>query len=276
VTDLQGKAAVVTGAGGVICPVLAQTLLEEGAKVALLDINYEAAQKTSDWLSEKGYQDTLPLKCDVLDIESVREAHCAVNESFGKIDILVNGAGGNHPGATTTVEEILDDTGLEESFFGLDLDAFSKVNDLNFRGTLTPTYLFARDMLEKGKGCVINISSMSAWQPMTRVAAYSAAKASINNLTFWLAVHLGKTGIRVNAIAPGFFSTEQNRFLLFEEDGKTLSPRGNKIISNTPMGRFGAPEDLKGALRYLTSEEASFVTGVVLPVDGGFMAYSGV
>lgn len=274
-SDLKGKIAVVTGAGGILCRVMAETLLEEGAIVALLDIRKEAVETLAEALDEKGFSRTLPLECDVLDVDSIRKAHDAIRGDLGRVDILINGAGGNDPKATTTAEQVLDDTPLDDTFFELDLDAFSQVNDLNFKGTLLPTHQFARDMLEGG-GIVINISSMSAWQPMTKVAAYSAAKASINNLTYWLAVHLGKTGIRVNAIAPGFFSTEQNRYLLYEKDGTTLTPRGKKILDNTPMGRFGEPRDLKGAVRFLTSDEAAFITGITLPVDGGFMAYSGV
>ena len=272
--NLTNKVAAVTGAAGVLCRHFVETMLEEGAKVALLDLNLEAAQAVADELKSNGFNDVLAVKCNVLDPQSIKDAHKAINEGLGKIDILVNGAGGNHPKATAKAEQITKDTPIEDTFFGLDMDSFAWVNDLNFKGTLLPTQEFARDMLEKGEGCIVNISSMASFQPMTKVAAYASAKAAINNFTYWLAVHFGKANIRVNAIAPGFFSTHQNKFLLFEEDGKTLSSRGNKIISNTPMGKFGKPEDLKGVLRFLTSDEASFVTGTVIPVDGGFMAYS--
>ena len=275
-TKLNGKIAVVTGAAGVLCRVFVKTLLEEGAKVALLDLNLDAAKDVAAEFAKEGYSETLAVECNVLDMDSIKQAHKAINDKFGKIDILVNGAGGNHPNATAKVDEILKDTPIEQTFFGMDLDSFAWVNDLNFKGTLMPTYEFTRDMLEVGGGSIINISSMSSFQPMTRVAAYSCAKAAINNFTYWLAVHFGKLNIRVNAIAPGFFSTNQNKFLLYKEDGETLSERGGKILKGTPMGKFGKPEDLKGALKFLASEDASFVTGVVLPVDGGFMAYSGV
>ncbi|MGE4286179.1 MAG: SDR family oxidoreductase [Phycisphaerae bacterium] len=273
---LSGKVAVVTGAAGILCRHFVETLLEEGAKVALLDLNPEAGEKLVAELKEKGYKGMLVVKCDVLDKESIKAARKAVNDCLGKVDILVNGAGGNHPKATTPAEQLLKDTPLEDSFFGIDTDSFTWVNNLNFMGTLLPTQEFGLDMVEQGGGCVINISSMSAYAPMTKVPAYSAAKAAINNFTCWLAVHLGKANIRVNAIAPGFFSTTQNKFLMFEQDGKTLSARGHKIINNTPMGKFGKPEDLKGVLRFLATDESEFVTGITIPVDGGFLAYSGV
>ena len=194
---------------------------------------------------------------------------------WGRIDILVNGAGGTHPKGTCAAEQFVEGTKLEDSFFGLDLAGFEWVNKLNFIGSLLPSQVFCQAMVKSG-GSVINISSMSATQPLTKVAAYSAAKASIENFTRWLAVHLAPVNIRVNAIAPGFFLTSQNRFLMLEADGKTLTPRGQKVLNKTPMHRFGDPKDLCGALTYLVSDEASFVTGVVIPVDGGFLAYSGV
>ncbi|MCK9300671.1 MAG: SDR family oxidoreductase, partial [Bacteroidales bacterium] len=196
----------------------------------------------------------------------------------GKIDILINGAGGNSPKATTAVEQMQkeDLNDLSKTFYGLGMDGFQRVYDLNFKGTLLPTMVFTLDMLDSGKGCVLNISSMNAYRPLTKIPAYSAAKASINNLTQWMSVHLAKVGIRVNAIAPGFFLTNQNRFLLTDEKTGQATPRGLKIISNTPMGKYGEPEDLIGAMLYLLSDISSFVTGVIIPVDGGYSAFGGV
>ena len=196
---------------------------------------------------------------------------------FRKIDVLINGAGGNHPKGTCTAEQVTKDTPLEETFFGMDQSGFEFVNKLNFIGTLLPCQVFCKDMLKKG-GAVLNFSSMAAMccQPMTKVPAYAAAKAGISNWTAWLATHLAPMGIRVNALAPGFFITNQNRFLLLEKDEKTLTARGNKVINKTPMRKFGEPSDLHGAARFLLSDDASFITGVVLPVDGGFSSYSGV
>jgi NAD(P)-dependent dehydrogenase (short-subunit alcohol dehydrogenase family) len=273
---LNGEVAVVTGAAGILCSIFSEALLEEGASVALLDIDGERAEKLAAELAEKGYSDTLPIGADVLDRASIENARRSVMEKWGKIDILLNGAGGNSPKGTCPLEQLAPGDDPKDSFFGLDIAGFKQINELNFIGTLIPTQVFCEAMLENG-GSVVNISSMSSTQPMTRVPAYSAAKAAIDNFTRWLAVHLAPSDIRVNAIAPGFFSTEQNRFLLFEKDGKTLTQRGSKIINNTPMRRFGKPEELLGALKFLCSnEDASFVTGVVIPVDGGFMAYSGV
>jgi NAD(P)-dependent dehydrogenase (short-subunit alcohol dehydrogenase family) len=201
-----------------------------------------------------------------------------ITERFGKIDYLINAAGGNSPRATTRVEQI-DQAGKSDisgNFFGLDTESFRQVFDLNFMGTLLPTMVFGGGMTERGRGVIINISSMNAFRPLTKIPAYSAAKASVNNFTQWLAVHFGKTGVRVNAIAPGFFLTDQNRFLLTDENTGELTPRGEKILANTPVGKFGQPEDLKGALLFLLSDISSFVNGVVLPVDGGYSAYGGV
>jgi NAD(P)-dependent dehydrogenase (short-subunit alcohol dehydrogenase family) len=209
---------------------------------------------------------------------SLAEAKKAVNEQLGPIDILINAAGGNSPKATTAVETIDDKDldHLDRTFFGLEMDAFRKVFDLNFIGTLLPTMVFAKDMIERKHGVIINISSMNSYRPLTRIPAYSAAKASINNFTAWLSVHLAIQNIRVNAIAPGFFLTEQNRFLMYDQATGALSARGNKIIAGTPMKRFGTPDELQGALLFLISDMSKFVTGIVLPVDGGFSAYSGV
>ncbi len=272
---LEGKVAVVTGAAGVLCSVMAESLLREGAKVALTDLNEDGAKAFQKTLAEQGLTQTMTVQANVLERASLEAARDKVLAQWGRIDILVNGAGGNHPKGTCAAEQFTEGTKLEDSFFGLDLAGFEFVNKLNFIGSLLPSQVFCRAMLGHG-GSVINISSMSATQPLTKVAAYSAAKASIENFTRWLAVHLAPVNIRVNAIAPGFFITSQNRFLMLEQDGKTLTPRGQKVVNKTPMHRFGEPKDLCGALNYLVSDEASFVTGIVIPVDGGFLAYSGV
>jgi NAD(P)-dependent dehydrogenase (short-subunit alcohol dehydrogenase family) len=272
---LDGKVAVVTGAAGVLCSVMSESLLRAGARVVLADLNEEHAKTLQKTFAGQGLAETLALGVNVLERGSLEAARDAVLAKWGRIDILVNGAGGNHPKGTCPAEQFVEGTKLEDSFFGLDLTGFEFVNKLNFIGSLLPAQVFCQAMLKTG-GSVINISSMSATQPLTKVAAYSAAKAAIENFTRWLAVHLAPAGIRVNAIAPGFFITHQNRFLMLEQDGRTLTARGQKVINKTPMHRFGEPKDLCGALTYLVSDEASFVTGVVIPVDGGFLAYSGV
>lgn len=272
---LEGKVAIVTGAAGVLCSVMVESLLAQGAKVALADLNEDHAKTFQKKLADEGFTDTLALGVNVLERATLEVARDKILAQWGRIDILVNGAGGNHPKGTCAAEQFVEGTKLEDSFFGLDLAGFEWVNKLNFIGSLLPSQVFCQAMVKSG-GSVINISSMSATQPLTKVAAYSAAKASIENFTRWLAVHLAPVNIRVNAIAPGFFLTSQNRFLMLEADGKTLTPRGQKVLNKTPMHRFGDPKDLCGALTYLVSDEASFVTGVVIPVDGGFLAYSGV
>jgi NAD(P)-dependent dehydrogenase (short-subunit alcohol dehydrogenase family) len=268
---LKGKTAVVTGAAGVLCSVFCETLLEEGARVALLDLHEEAARALQARLADHGLDQTLVATADVLDRPSLEAARTLVLERWGQIDLLVNGAGGNHPKGTCRAEQTTRTTPRKEGFFGLDVAGFEAVNRLNFIGTLLPSQVFGETMAESG-GAIINISSMAATFGISRVAAYSAAKASVENFTRWLAVHLAPLGIRVNAIAPGFFLTEQNRFLLLEEDGSTLTPRGQKVIAKTPMGRFGSPRELSCALTFLASDDASFVTGIVVPVDGGFLA----
>lgn len=276
-TDLSGKVAVVTGAGGVLCSGFAKTLASAGAKVALLDLNEEAAQGFATEITAEGGV-AKAYKCNVLDKECCAEIAAAVEKDLGKCDILINGAGGNNPRATTDKEyyfagDIDEDC---KNFFNLDSDGVSFVFNLNFLGTLIPTQAFAKQMLGR-EGCnIINISSMNAFTPLTKIPAYSGAKAAISNFTQWLAVHFSKEGIRVNAIAPGFFSTKQNAALLWNEDGSP-TPRTGKILAATPMGRFGEAKELDGALLFLTNNEAAgFITGVVLPVDGGFSSYSGV
>lgn len=266
---------MVTGAAGVLCSVMVESLLNDGAKVVLADLNEDNGKLLQKELAAKGLTETMTLAVNVLERATLEAALEAVLAKWGRLDILVNGAGGNHPKGTCSAEQFVEGTKLEDSFFGLDLAGFEWVNKLNFVGTLLPSQVFCKAMLKEG-GSVINISSMSATQPLTKVAAYSAAKASIENFTRWLAVHLAPANIRVNAIAPGFFLTQQNRFLMLEQDGKTVTPRGKKVLGKTPMHRFGEPKDLCGALNYLVSDDASFVTGVVIPVDGGFLAYSGV
>jgi NAD(P)-dependent dehydrogenase (short-subunit alcohol dehydrogenase family) len=274
---LEGKVAVVTGAGGVLCSAFAEALAKAGAKVALLDLNEDAAKEAAakicaEGCTAKGY------KANVLDKACLEEVHDAIVKDFGKCDILINGAGGNSPRCTTAHEyyekgdELVTDF---KTFFNLEKSDFDFVFSLNIMGTLLPTQVFATDMLGND-GTVINISSMNAFTPLTKIPAYSAAKSGVSNLTQWLAVHFANAGIRVNAIAPGFFATKQNAALLFNEDG-TPTPRTDKILRATPMGRFGKPEELLGTLLWLCDSSASgFVTGVVVPVDGGFSAYSGV
>lgn len=274
--NLKGKVAVVTGAGGVLCSIFAEALAMSGAKVALLDINEDAVKIKAEEIVEKGGC-AKAYKCNVLERESIQGVRDRVVDELGKCDILINGAGGNNPRATTD-DEYFDpkDLGVSKTFFDLDPAGVEFVFNLNYMGSLLPTQVFAQDMVGR-KGCsIINISSMNAFTPLTKIPAYSAAKAAISNYTQWLAVHFSKVGIRCNALAPGFFVTKQNEKLLFNEDG-TPTPRTNKILNSTPMGRFGKPEELIGTLLFLCNEEASgFVNGVVIPVDGGFSAYSGV
>ena len=276
-TDLTGKVAVVTGAGGVLCSAFSKTLARAGAKVALLDLYYDAAKQYADEITAEGGV-AKAYKCNVLDKTACYEVADEVEKDFGKCDILVNGAGGNNPKATTDKEyfELGDIDADTKSFFDLESDGIGFVFNLNFLGTLIPTQAFARQMVGR-EGCnILNISSMNAYTPLTKIPAYSGAKAAISNFTQWLAVHFSKVGIRVNAIAPGFFSTKQNAKLLFNDNG-TPTARTGKILAATPMGRFGEANELEGGLLFLLNNEAaSFITGVVLPIDGGFSAYSGV
>lgn len=277
--DLKGKTVVITGGGGVLCGVFAEAVAKCGANVAILDLRKEAADAVADKIKAdggiaKGYA------ANVLDREIIENVREEILKDFGKCDILINGAGGNNPKGTTTKEylDYEDIDGVEglTTFFDLDPKGVEFVFNLNFLGTLIPTQVFARDMARNKKGNVINISSMNAFTPLTKIPAYSGAKAAISNFTQWLAVHFSKVGVRVNAIAPGFFVTLQNKALLFDENGKA-TPRTEKILAATPMDRFGEPEELIGTLLWLLNDEASgFVDGVVVPVDGGFSAYSGV
>lgn len=274
--DLSGKTAVVTGGGGVLCSGFAKTIAACGAKVAVLDLNPEAAQKVVDEIIADGGK-ALAVATNVLQKASLEEARDKILSEFGSIDILINGAGGNNPKGTTSKDcyEIGDEDKEDiKSFFDLDPSGIEFVFNLNFLGTLLPTQVFAPDLIET-KGSIINISSMNAFTPLTRIPAYSGAKAAVSNFTQWLAVHFAKVGIRVNAIAPGFFLTDQNRGLLIDENGN-YTERSQKIINNTPMGRFGKTEELSGVLMWLLSEGATFVDGIVVPIDGGFSAYSGV
>lgn len=277
--DLKDKTVVITGGGGVLCGMFAKALAKTGAKIAILDLNLDAANRVAAEIEKdggiaKGYA------ANVLDIDIMRGVRDEIAKDFGICDILINGAGGNNPKGTTTKEYLFpeDMKGAEDivTFFDLDPAGISFVFNLNFLGTLIPTQVFAKDMAENGGGCIVNISSMNAFCPLTKIPAYSGAKAAVSNFTQWLAVHFSKVGIRVNAIAPGFFVTNQNRGMLINADG-SYSARAEKIVSQTPMGRFGEPEELIGTLEFLINEDAaSFVNGVVIPVDGGFSAYSGV
>jgi NAD(P)-dependent dehydrogenase (short-subunit alcohol dehydrogenase family) len=276
--DLKGKVCVITGGAGVIGVSLVKALASAGVRIAIVDINEELAQKVAGEIAAEFNAEIIGVKANVLDKASLEEAKSVINSKLGPIELLINGAGGNSPMATAKVDQIeeTDLENLDSTFYGLQMEGFDKVFALNFKGTVLPTMVFTRDMLENRSGAVVNISSMNSYHPLTRIPAYSAAKASVNNFTEWLAVHLAKVGIRVNAIAPGFFITTQNRFLVTDEKTGDYSPRGNKIVTNTPMGKFGDPDDLQGATLYLLSNISSFVTGIVIPVDGGFNAYSGV
>ena len=274
--DLTGKTAVITGAGGVLCSLFAEAVAACGANVALLDLNEDAALNAAGSISGKGYT-AKGYRCDVLSRESLEECLAKIRAELGDCDILINGAGGNSPLATTGMEYYepgMADDSLK-TFFDLDASGVEFVFNLNFLGTLLPTQVFAEQMVKKDAAAIINISSMNAYCPLTKIPAYSGAKAAVSNFTQWLAVHFSKTGIRVNAIAPGFFVTNQNRDLLFNKDGSPTA-RAGKILAATPMGRFGEADELLGALLWLLSESSGFVNGIVVPVDGGFSAYSGV
>lgn len=275
--DLKNKVAVITGGGGILCSDFSKAIAQCGAKTAVLDLNEEAAKKVAEEINQNGGT-AIGISANVLQKESLIEAKNKINNQFGRVDILINGAGGNNPKGTTSKDYY--EAGDEEkedvkSFFDLDPQGIEFVFNLNFLGTLLPTQVFAPDLIKSDNACILNISSMNAFCPLTRIPAYSGAKAAISNFTQWLAVHFAKAGIRVNAIAPGFFLTNQNRNLLLDKEGN-YTERSKKIINNTPMGRFGETEELLGTLLWLLSDGAKFVDGVIVPVDGGFAAYSGV
>ncbi len=274
--DLNGKVAAITAGGGDLCGAMAEALGMMGVKVAVLDIDGKKAEARSSAVTRSGGT-AKAFQCDVLDTGQVRDCYEAICGLWGPPDSLINGAGGNAPRATTS-EEFHIPGGLSnpaaQSFFDLDPAGFRQVFDLNFMATFLVSQVFSQGMIKKGKGSIVNISSMSALTPLTKVPAYSAAKGAVSNFTQWLAVHFSRTGVRVNALAPGFFMTEQNKFLLLNQKTGGLLPRGEKAIAHTPMGRFGQPEDLIGTLVWLLSDASSFVTGVVVPVDGGYSSYS--
>jgi len=279
---IRNKVAVITGGGGVLCGEMARALSKHEVKVAILDLREDVAVGLADDITKHGGK-AVGLVCNVLDKKSIEKASVEILELFGRVDILVNGAGGNSPKATTAKETLepedlkkIDAQG-NKSFFDMDQESVKFVFNLNFLGTLLPTQVFAKIMAEQGDGGnVVNISSMNAFRPLTKIPAYSAAKAAISNFTQWLATHLAPVNIRVNAIAPGFFLTDQNRFLLTDEKTGKLTPRGETILKHTPMRRFGDPSDLIGSLVWLIAPASEFVTGIVVPVDGGFSAFSGV
>lgn len=276
--DLQNKVCVITGGSGVLGSAMTRAIALAGAKVAIIGTNKEKAERVAKEIADSTGSIVIGIQANVLDKASLVVAKSKINNKLGEIDILINGAGGNSPQATTKVEQMLEENldQLEDTFYGLETEGFDKVFALNFKGTLLPTMVFTRDMLKKKKGVVLNVTSMNSYKPLTKIPAYSAAKAAINNFTEWLSVHLAKVGIRVNAIAPGFFITEQNRFLVTDEKTGNYSPRGQKIVNNTPMGKFGEPEDLQGATLFLISDISNFITGIVIPVDGGYSAFGGV
>ncbi len=276
--DLQNKVCVITGGGGVLGNSMARGLAAAGVIPVILDINEEAAQKTAREIAEETGNKCFGYKANVLDKANLEEIRETIIAEVGQIDMLINGAGGNSPKATTKLEQLTEENleNLDDGFFGLELEGFQRVFDLNFTGTLLPSMVFTRDMVKRQEGVVLNISSMNAYKPLTKIPAYSAAKSSINNFTEWLAVHFAKVGVRVNAIAPGFFLTNQNRFLLTDEKSGKLTSRGEKIIASTPMGVFGEPDDLNGTVLYLMSDLSRFITGICIPVDGGYSAFGGV
>jgi NAD(P)-dependent dehydrogenase (short-subunit alcohol dehydrogenase family) len=277
-SELKGKVCVVTGGAGVIGISLCDALASVGIRVAIIDLNLEMAESSAKIISLKNNAECIGVKGNVLEKNSLQKAKEIIHERFGKIDFLINAAGGNSPQATTQIEQITESDldSLDKSFFGLKLDSIETVFDLNFKGTLISSMIFAEEMVKRQNGVIINISSMNSFRPLTKIPAYSAAKASVNNFTQWLAVHIAKSGVRVNAIAPGFFLTNQNHFLLIDKETGNSTSRGKKIIDNTPMGKYGLPEDLNGIVLFLLSDLSAFITGVIIPVDGGYSAFGGV
>lgn len=272
--NLSGRVAVITGGSGVLCSEMARTLAAQGVKVAILNRTEEKGREVAEEINRNGGE-AIAAAADVLDLDSLNETKDKILGKFGRIDILINGAGGNHPDAITDMETS-GETDTGKTFFDLEQNGFNRVFSTNFTGSFMASQVFGKDLLKQDHPVILNISSMSAYSPMTKVPAYSAAKASINNFTMWMAVHFAGDGLRVNAIAPGFFLTTQNKDLLTNPDG-SLTPRSEKIMAGTPMKRFGKPEDLIGTMLWLVDETYSgFVTGITVPVDGGFMAYSGV
>ncbi len=277
IPGVKNKVCLITGGAGVIGTSLGLGLAEAGAKVAIVDFNLERAKEVAEFINQKTNGNAIGVFANVLDRKLIEDSKQEVNNKLGPIDVIINGAGGNAPTATTKEEFVTQGSlnDLSGTMLGLDIEGFRRVFDLNFLGTVLPTMVYATDLMKNG-GSIINISSMNAFRPLTKIPAYSAAKAGINNLTEWMVVHFAKVNIRVNAIAPGFFVTDQNRFLLYDKETGKLTARGEKILSNTPFGRFGEPDELTGTLLYLISDLSKFVTGVVIPIDGGFNAYSGV
>lgn len=273
--DLKGRNCVITGGFGVLGTALTRGLAEAGVNIAVISRSKDNPQRGEALAKEFGVK-CIGISASTLDKPALEAARDEIHRKLGKIDILVNCAGGNSPKATCEVEQMDAETDLSKSFYGLDMEGFQFVYDLNFKGTLLATMVFTTDMVEAGRGVVLNVSSMNAFRPLTKIPAYSAAKGSINNFTQWYSVHVAPLGIRCNAIAPGFFLTDQNRFLLTDEQTGELKARGKKIIANTPTHKFGEPEDLVGTMLYLLSDISSFVTGVIIPVDGGYSAFGGV
>ncbi|MCD6333270.1 MAG: SDR family oxidoreductase [Bacteroidales bacterium] len=283
---LQEKTCIITGGAGVLGSAICHGLASGGIRLAVLDLNRQAAENLARQIEASYQTPCIGIEADVLNRESLEKARDKIHKELGQIDFLINGAGGNSPKATTEAENIQkgrnhgssrsNHDSSPTSIFDLPLEGFEFVFDLNFTGTLLSTQVFGADLVDKGSGAILNISSMTSYRPLTKVPAYSAAKASVNNFTQWLAVHLAPAGVRVNAIAPGFFLTSQNRFLLTDQETGAPTPRGQKIIANTPMGKYGQPEDLQGATLFLLSELSSFITGIILPVDGGYSAFGGV
>ncbi len=273
----QNHACIITGGYGVIGKAIAMELAQEGMTTVIMGRDITKSEAAAKEISTKTNSVSVGVQGDVTNKESLLKAQEKIKKEVGKVDFLINGAGGNSPKATTKIEEIIPSEYIKEaSFFGLDQQGFDDVFDLNFKGTLLPSMIYGEEMVKEGNGAIVNISSMNSYNPLTKIPAYSAAKAAINNFTQWLAVHFAKTGVRVNAIAPGFFLTNQNRFLLVDENTGEPTPRGQKIINNTPMGRYGDVDELAGLTSFLLSEKSSFITGVVIPVDGGYSAFGGV